>query len=72
MSAEFGRGGAAVNVVLKSGANRIHGGVYEFIRNDKLDAVNYFSQGQQPFKRNQFGAFLGGPIRKNKTFVFGD
>src|ERR1700730_16596665 len=72
MSAEFGRGGAAVNVVLKSGANRIHGGVYEFIRNDKLDAVNYFSQGQQPFKRNQFGAFLGGPIRKNTTFVFGD
>ena len=72
MSAEFGRGGAAVNVVLKSGANQIHGGLYEFIRNDKLDAVNYFNQGQQPFKRNQFGAFLGGPIRKNKTFLFGD
>lgn len=72
MSAEFGRGGAAVNVVLKSGTNQVHGGVYEFIRNDKLDAVNYFNQGQQPFKRNQFGAFLGGPIRKNKTFIFGD
>jgi hypothetical protein len=72
MSAEFGRGGAAVNVVLKSGANKAHGGVYEFIRNDKLDAVNYFNQGQQPFKRNQFGAFLGGPIRKNRTFIFGD
>src|SRR5579871_6429693 len=72
MSAEFGRGGAAVNVVLKSGTNRPHGGVYEFIRNDKLDAVNYFNQGQQPFKRNQFGAFLGGPIIKNKTFIFGD
>lgn len=72
MSAEFGRGGAAVNVVLKSGANQIHGGLYEFIRNDKLDAVNYFNQGQQPFKRNQFGAFLGGPIKKNKTFIFGD
>ena len=72
MSAEFGRGGAAVNVVLKSGTNQIHGGLYEFIRNDKLDAVNYFNQGQQPFKRNQFGAFLGGPIRKNKTFIFGD
>jgi hypothetical protein len=72
MSAEFGRGGAAVNVVLKSGTNRIHGGAYEFIRNDKLDAVNYFNQGQQPFKRNQFGAFLGGPIRKNRTFIFGD
>src|SRR3954470_8104225 len=72
MSAEFGRGGAAVNVVLKSGTNQIHGGVYEFIRNDKLDAVNYFNQGQQPYKRNQFGAFLGGPIRKDKTFIFGD
>ncbi|PYV48611.1 MAG: TonB-dependent receptor, partial [Acidobacteria bacterium] len=72
MSAEFGRGGAAVNVVLKSGANRVHGGVYEFIRNDKLDAVNYFNEGQQPFKRNQFGAFLGGPIHKNRTFLFGD
>src|SRR3984893_17715132 len=72
MSAEFGRGGAAVNVVLKSGTNQIHGGAYEFIRNDKLDAVNYFNQGQQPFKRNQFGAFLGGPIRKNRTFIFGD
>ncbi len=72
MSAEFGRGGAAVNVVLKSGGNKIHGGLYEFIRNDKLDAVNYFNQGQQPFKRNQFGAFLGGPIKKNKTFLFGD
>ena len=72
MSAEFGRGGAAVNVVLKSGTNNVHGGVYEFIRNDKLDAVNYFSQGKQPFKRNQFGAFLGRPIIKNKTFIFGD
>jgi len=72
MSAEFGRGGAAVNVVLKSGTNQIHGGAYEFIRNDKLDAVNYFNQGQQPFKRNQFGAFIGGPIKKNKTFFFGD
>ena len=72
MSAEFGRGGAAVNVVLKSGTNQIHGGLYEFIRNDKLDAVNYFNQGQQPFKRNQFGAFLGGPVKKNRTFLFGD
>ena len=72
MSAEFGRGGAAVNVVLKSGTNQVHGGVYEFIRNDKLDAVNYFNQGKQPFKRNQFGAFIGGPIKKNKTFIFGD
>jgi len=72
MSAEFGRGGAAVNVVLKSGTNGFHGGAYEFIRNDKLDALNYFAAEQLPFQRNQFGAFIGGPIRKNKTFFFGD
>ena len=72
MSAEFGRGGAAVNVVLKSGTNRVHGGAYEFLRNQAFDAKNYFNQGQQPFKRNQFGFFLGGPIIKNKTFIFGD
>ncbi len=72
MSAEFGRGGAAVNVVLKSGTNQFHGGLYEFIRNDKLDAVNYFNEGQQPYKRNQFGALFGGPIKKNRTFLFVD
>src|SRR6266571_3227304 len=76
MSAEFGRGGAAVNVVVKSGTNRIHGGAFEFIRNDALDARNYFaspSPAPKPgFKRNQFGAFLGGPIKKDKTFIFGD
>ena len=72
MSAEFGRGGAAVNVVLKSGTNSFHGGVYEFFRNDKLDALNYFSPEQEPFQRNQFGGFIGGPIRKNKTFFFGN
>jgi hypothetical protein len=72
MSAEFGRGGAAVNVVTKSGTNTVHGGVYEYIRNDKLDARNFFSQDKTPFKRNQFGAFLGGPLRKNRTFLFGD
>src|SRR5947199_5316687 len=58
MSAEFGRGGAAVNVVTKSGTNTVHGGVYEYIRNDKLDARNFFSQDKTPFKRNQFGAFF--------------
>src|SRR2546427_201499 len=76
MSAEFGRGGAAVNVVVKSGTNRIHGGAFEFIRNDALDARNYFaspSPAPKPgFKRNQFGGFLGGPIKKDKTFIFGD
>src|SRR5438270_1342861 len=76
MSAEFGRGGAAVNVVVKSGTNKIHGGAFEFIRNEKLDARNYFASpppAPKPgFKRNQFGAFLGGPIKKDKTFIFGD
>ena len=86
MSAEFGRGGAAVNVAVKSGTNEIHGGAYEFIRNDVLDARNFFDRNQTnlttgaeipgtaraPFRRNQFGAFLGGPIRKDKTFIFGD
>ena len=72
MSAEFGRGGAAVNVVTKSGSNQIHGGLYEYFRNDKLDARNFFSADKTPFKRNQFGAFLGGPIKKGRTFIFGD
>ncbi|PYV28841.1 MAG: hypothetical protein DMG27_00050 [Acidobacteria bacterium] len=86
MSAEFGRGGAAVNVAVKSGTNEIHGGLYEFIRNDVLDARNFFDQNQTdlttgaqipgtarpPFRRNQFGFFAGGPVRKDKTFIFGD
>jgi Carboxypeptidase regulatory-like domain len=72
MSAEFGRGGAAVNVVVKSGTNKIHGGAYEFIRNDQLDALNYFSTGKTQFQRNQFGALVGLPIIKNKTFAFLD
>jgi hypothetical protein len=72
MSAEFGRGGAAVNVALKSGSNQLHGGLYEFIRNDKLDARDYFNVGKQPFKRNQFGGFAGGPIIKDRTFIFGN
>ena len=72
MSAEFGRGGAAVNVVVKSGTNQVHGGVYEFIRNDQLDALNYFAPSKTQFQRNQFGAFVGLPIIKNRTFVFLD
>ncbi len=73
MSAEFGRGGAAINVVTKSGTNQVHGGLYEFIRNEKLDARNYFNTDQQlPFKRNQFGGFVGFPIKKDKTFLFLD
>jgi hypothetical protein len=73
-SAEFGRGnGAIMNAVVKSGTNQIHGDVWEFLRNEKVDASNYFDIfGQQPYKQNQFGFTLGGPIIKNKLFFFGD
>src|SRR5664279_1571780 len=73
-SAEFGRGnGAIMNAVIKSGTNQIHGDVWEFLRNEKVDATNAFDQfGQQPYKQNQFGFTLGGPIIKNKMFIFGD
>ena len=73
-SAEFGRGnGAIMNAVIKSGTNQIHGDVWEFLRNEKFDATNDFDQfGQQPYKQNQFGVTLGGPIVKNKMFLFGD
>jgi hypothetical protein len=73
-SAEFGRGnGAIMNAVIKSGTNQIHGDVWEFLRNEKVDASNYFDiGGQQPYKQNQFGFTLGGPIVKNKMFFFGD
>ena len=73
-SAEFGRGnGAIMNAILKSGTNNLHGDIYEFLRNDKLDARNAFDQfGRQPYKQNQFGFTLGGPIIKNRTFFFGD
>ena len=73
-SAEFGRGnGAIMNAVIKSGTNQIHGDVWEFLRNEKFDATNAFDLfGQQPYKQNQFGLTLGGPIVKNKMFIFGD
>jgi hypothetical protein len=72
-SAEFGRGnGAIMNAVIKSGTNELHGDVYEFLRNDKLDGRNAFDQVRQPYKQNQFGATLGGPIIKNRTFFFVD
>jgi hypothetical protein len=73
-SAEFGRGnGAIMNAVIKSGTNQIHGDVWEFLRNEKLDASNRFDiDGQQPYKQNQFGFTLGGPMVKNKLFFFGD
>ena len=71
MSAEYGRGGAMVSLVLRSGTNQLHGAAWEFIRNDKLDARNYFATSQLGFQRNQFGGQLGGPIVKDKMFIFG-
>jgi hypothetical protein len=76
LSAEYGgRMGGQVIVSLKSGTNQLHGTAYEFIRNSKLDAANFFANlngsPKPPFRQNQFGGTLGGPIRKNKTFLFG-
>ncbi len=71
-SAEYGRqSGASINVVTRSGGNLIHGSAYEFLRNDKLDARNFFSPSKPTLRYNDFGWSLGGPILKNKLFVFG-
>src|SRR3989454_1601772 len=71
--AEYGRTtGGVINAVTRSGTNAFHGSVYEFLRNSALDARNFFDATIPPFKRNQFGGSLGGPIRKDRTFVFGD
>jgi hypothetical protein len=73
-SAEYGkRAGAQVSVVTQSGTNGLHGSVFEFIRNSALDARNTFDQGSAPpFRRNQFGGSLGGPLKKDKFFLFGN
>lgn len=70
--AEYGKtSGAVINAVTQSGTNSLHGDVYEFLRNSALDARNFFDgTNVPPFKRNQFGGALGGPIRKNRTFFF--
>lgn len=74
--AEYGRtSGGVVNAVTKSGTNQLHGTGYEFLRNSALDAKNFFDDPASPippFRRNQFGASAGGPIIKDRTFVFGD
>ena len=75
-SAEYGRAaGGVVNAVLKSGSNSLHGTAFGFLRNELLDARNLFALGNKPkapFKRSQFGFAVGGPIRRDKTFFFGD
>src|SRR5579862_1314207 len=72
--AEYGKHpGGQILIVTQSGSNGFHGSLYEFIRNNDLDARNFFDPSSVPgFQRNQFGAAAGGPIRKNKTFVFGN
>jgi hypothetical protein len=75
-SAEYGKtSGGVVNAVTRSGTNQFHGSAYEFLRNNKLDARNFFDDptlSTPPFKRNQFGGAVGGPIFKNRTFFFAD
>src|SRR5712692_3475644 len=70
-SADRGRNaGAVMNAVTRSGTNLLHGTLFEFVRNERFNARNFFSNSVPPFKRNQFGGTLGGPIRKDKTFYF--
>jgi hypothetical protein len=72
-SAEFGRNsGGQINALTKSGTNSLHGSAYLYHRNDNMDARNFFDPSNNPeFKRNQFGASLGGPIRRDQIFLFG-
>lgn len=76
-SAEYGAAAGAITIVqTKSGTNKLHGSLYEFLRNDKLDANTFFNNrlgaAKPAFRRNEFGGTVGGPIRKDKTFFFGD
>lgn len=76
-SAEFGRSaGAILNATIKSGTNQVHGSAWEFLRNDALDAANFFENSggiaKGEYRLNQFGFTIGGPIKKDKTFFFGD
>jgi hypothetical protein len=72
--AEYGRtSGGVISAITRSGTNQFHGSAYEFLRNSAFDARNFFDPPTiAPFKRNQFGVSAGGPIRKDKTFIFGD
>src|SRR5437016_1545106 len=80
-TAQFGGSGAVINASSRSGTNAFHGSVYEFLRNDKLEARNFFDNVIKPghttaepptFRQNQFGASFGGPIKKDKVFFFGN
>src|SRR6202158_1682438 len=77
VSAEYGRtSGGVINAITRSGTNQFHGSAYEFLRNDALDAANFFENSsglkKASFRQNQFGVSAGGPIRKDKFFIFGD
>jgi hypothetical protein len=70
--AEYGRfGSGVINVITRSGTNKLHGSLFEFYRNDKLNATPWQANSKPPLHRNQFGATLGGPIIRNRTFFFG-
>ncbi len=71
MSAEYALP-SVINAALKSGSNSFHGSFYHYLRNQKLEARNFFANAKTPLKRNQFGATLGGPIKRNHTFFFVD
>src|SRR5260370_4314179 len=72
--AQYGRtSGGVISAITRSGTNQINCSCYDFVRDASLDAKNYFDVGSiPPFRRNQYGGSLGGPIQKNKTFIFGD
>ena len=79
MPAEFGHTPTMINASIKNGTNAYHGGLFEFVRNDKFDARNFFylpppgsSLTNEPLRRNQYGFTFGGPIRRNRTFFFAD
>ena len=70
--AEYGEtSGATTTVITKSGTNAFHGSAYDFLRNSSFDARNFFAAETEPLHQNQFGATLGGPVRRNKDFFFG-
>jgi len=69
-SSQYGGNGAVINASSRSGTNAFHGSAYEFLRNDVLEARNFFDIAKPPFRQNQFGASLGGPIKLNKAFFF--
>lgn len=70
LSAEYGRAGGNLNISMKAGTNEFSGSAYEFFRDDSVSAKNFFATGDDTLSRHQFGATLGGPILKNKTFFF--